>query len=90
MATLVALRRTAEAAGLELDVSALPDGAERLLELAFAVPEREGARRKHHQPPFLELVGDIDRVRYIDRRRLPARRYPTHPGGRVHHVIPGL
>jgi phospholipid/cholesterol/gamma-HCH transport system permease protein len=58
MATLVALRRNSEAAGLDLDVSALPDGAERLLGLAFAVPEREGARRLHRRPAFLDAVGE--------------------------------
>ena len=58
LSPLVAWRRRAEAAGLEFDASGLPDGAGRLLELAFAVPEREGARRQQRQPPFLELVGD--------------------------------
>jgi len=58
LAPLVVLRARADAAGLSFDITALPDGAERLLELAFAVPEREGARRKQRQPPFLELVGD--------------------------------
>jgi phospholipid/cholesterol/gamma-HCH transport system permease protein len=42
---LVAIRRAAEAAGVDVDYGALPDGARRLLELAFAVKEREGARR---------------------------------------------
>lgn len=58
LSPLVVWRRRAEAAGLEFDASGLPDGAERLLELAFAVPEREGARRRQREASFLEAVGD--------------------------------
>jgi phospholipid/cholesterol/gamma-HCH transport system permease protein len=55
---LVRLRQAAEARGISFDGTALPDGAERLLNLAFAVPEREGARRAHAKKPFLFTVGE--------------------------------
>jgi phospholipid/cholesterol/gamma-HCH transport system permease protein len=54
---LVAIRRAAEAAGAEVDYGSLPDGARRLLELAFAVKEREGARRVAARVGLFEEVG---------------------------------
>ncbi|MCW5889173.1 MAG: ABC transporter permease [bacterium] len=44
-------------AGLEVDASGLPDGVRRLLHLAEAVPEKEGARRKEEKTPLLARVG---------------------------------
>lgn len=55
---LVRLRQSAEARGLSFDGALLPDGAERLLNLAFAVPEREGARRSHAKKPVLISIGE--------------------------------
>jgi phospholipid/cholesterol/gamma-HCH transport system permease protein len=55
--TLVMIRRSAEANGVQIDGSGLPDGAIKLIELAFAVKEREGARRTDERPPFLEQLG---------------------------------
>jgi phospholipid/cholesterol/gamma-HCH transport system permease protein len=43
--------------GLSVDPSGLPEGAQRLLALASAVPERKGARREEERRPFLERVG---------------------------------
>jgi phospholipid/cholesterol/gamma-HCH transport system permease protein len=40
------------------DLSALPDGARRLLELAQAVPERAGARRQEERPGVLARIGE--------------------------------
>jgi len=57
VATLVAIHRGAEAQGVKLDESGLPDGARQLLSLAFAVREREGARRRAREQRFLEVVG---------------------------------
>ncbi len=57
LAILVAVQKVADARNLTLDTSALPDGAERLLKLAFAVPEREGARRQEKEHPFLSIIG---------------------------------
>lgn len=56
--TLVAIRRSAEANGVDIDETGLPDGARRLVELAFAVREREGARRAEVHKSFLERVGE--------------------------------
>jgi phospholipid/cholesterol/gamma-HCH transport system permease protein len=42
---------------VEVDRSGLPDGVQRLLKLAFAVPERQGARRGAERTPFLVRVG---------------------------------
>lgn len=55
---LVAIRHAAEAQGLELDLSGLPEGAQRLMSLAFAVKEPEGARRKVRHKSVAESVGD--------------------------------
>ena len=58
LANLVAMRQCAEANGVAIDESGLPDGAQKLLTLAFAVKEREGARRKLKRKQFLEKVGE--------------------------------
>ncbi|MGR8930690.1 MAG: MlaE family ABC transporter permease [Gammaproteobacteria bacterium] len=42
---------------IETDVSGLPEGAQNLLKLARAVPERSGARRSDRQTPLLEKIG---------------------------------
>jgi phospholipid/cholesterol/gamma-HCH transport system permease protein len=42
---------------IEVDATGLPDGVRRLLSLAAAVPEREGARRKAAHTPVLARVG---------------------------------
>jgi phospholipid/cholesterol/gamma-HCH transport system permease protein len=43
---------------IEVDKSGLPEGVQRLLALAAAVPERKGARREAVRVPFFESVGD--------------------------------
>ncbi len=55
---LVDLKKRCDAGGITLDLSSLPEGARRLVALAFAVPEREGAKRKSTKPDFLESVGN--------------------------------
>jgi len=55
---LIAIHREAAKQNVEVDGDGLPDGARRLLDLAFAVPEREGARRHSKQKGFLERVGE--------------------------------
>lgn len=55
---LIAIVQTARANGVEIDDSGLPTGARRLVALAFAVEEREGARRVFKQKNFLEQVGE--------------------------------
>ena len=55
---LLSIHREAANQGIEFDGTGLPDGAQRLLGLAFAVAEREGARRHGKQKRFLERVGD--------------------------------
>jgi len=57
VAALVAIHRGAEAQGISLDESGLPDGARQLLSLAFAVRERAGARRRARDQRFPEVVG---------------------------------
>ncbi|MEZ5557778.1 MAG: ABC transporter permease [Pseudomonadales bacterium] len=57
LSVLVAIRRSAEAEGAALDADALPEGVRRLLALAFAVKEREGARRTAARPPFVTRLG---------------------------------
>lgn len=62
---LVDIERSATANKVEVDDSGLPEGARRLKALAFAVKEREGARRVFKQTPFLEQVG-ITTMQAID------------------------
>ena len=56
--TLLAIHRIAVDQDIEFDNSGLPDGARRLLTLAFAVKEREGARRHVKHKRFFERVGE--------------------------------
>jgi len=42
---------------IRLDPEGLPEGARRLLKLAAAVPEREGARKMPRRETFLDLIG---------------------------------
>lgn len=55
---LLAMHREAANQNVEFDGAGLPDGARRLLDLAFAVAEREGARRHAKRKRFFERVGD--------------------------------
>ena len=66
VATLVAIRNRADAQGIDVDDSALPDGARQLLKLAFAVKEREGARRQRRTKGVLESIGEKT-LRGVDR-----------------------
>lgn len=54
---MVKLDRICGESEIPLDTAGLPEGAKRLLKLAAAVPEREGARRQEKATPFLTLVG---------------------------------
>jgi phospholipid/cholesterol/gamma-HCH transport system permease protein len=56
--TLVAINQSAGANGVQVDDTELPAGARQLVALAFAVEEREGARRVFRQKKFLERVGE--------------------------------
>jgi phospholipid/cholesterol/gamma-HCH transport system permease protein len=54
---LFTVRRICGRAGIGLDDSGLPSGVRRLLKLAAAVPETEGARRGRAPAPLLTRVG---------------------------------
>jgi phospholipid/cholesterol/gamma-HCH transport system permease protein len=56
--TLIAILQNAEEHGVKVDSSGLPDGAQRLIALALAVKEREGARRSVVKKGFFESVGE--------------------------------
>jgi len=56
--TLIAIRNSATERDIEFDDAGLPEGARRLLTLAHAVKEREGARRHVTQKRFFERVGE--------------------------------
>jgi phospholipid/cholesterol/gamma-HCH transport system permease protein len=58
LAFLVGVQDLCKTRGLVLDAGNLPEGASRLLKLATAVPERQGARRSEQRPGFLTLVGN--------------------------------
>lgn len=54
---IIAVSKVCETRNIILDAGTLPDGAERLLKLATAVPEKQGARKSKERPPFLQRVG---------------------------------
>ena len=58
LAFFVQLIKTAEAKGVEADVSALPNGLRRLIGLAFAVRPKEGSGRSREQEGVLARIGD--------------------------------
>lgn len=54
---LVAVQDLAQARGIKTDITRLPPGIQRLLELATAVPEKKGARRSDSKRSRLAAVG---------------------------------
>ena len=58
LAILLRLSRLATGKGVRVDPAGLPPGAASLLDLAVAVPEREGARRDGEDEGILAQVGD--------------------------------
>ncbi len=81
---LIAIYRSAEANGVDVDEAGLPDGARKLIALSFAVKEREGARRGEVRAPFLQRVGDAtievvdgarDLLAFVGELVLSARRF---------------
>jgi len=56
--SLIAIAKVARANEVEVNDAGLPEGARRLVSLAFAVKEREGARRVFKRKKFLEQVGE--------------------------------
>ena len=55
---LIDVYRDAEAQAIVFDDRGLPDGARRLIALAFAVKAREGAERKQRKTSFVQQVGE--------------------------------
>lgn len=68
MTFLAAVRRRAEERHIALDTTGLPEGARRLLDLAFAVPERAGARRDASRAGVVVRVGTAT-LEILDRGR---------------------
>jgi phospholipid/cholesterol/gamma-HCH transport system permease protein len=58
LAFLVGVREACRARNVDFDAGDLPPGARRLLTLATAVPERQGARRSSEAHGLLTQVGD--------------------------------
>ena len=56
--TLIAVHQVSDANSISVDDSGLPDGARQLIALAFAVKEREGARRTVVHKGIRESVGE--------------------------------
>jgi len=54
---LISIEKLAKARGMTVDRAGLPAGVSRLLDLASAVPERQGARRSGTAIPWLQRVG---------------------------------
>jgi phospholipid/cholesterol/gamma-HCH transport system permease protein len=55
---LIDIYREAQTYSIPFDDSGLPEGARRLIALAFAVKPREGAARQRRGKPFLQKVGE--------------------------------
>src|SRR5579872_2255237 len=56
---IIRITDQASAAGLLVEKAGLPEGAQRLLALAAAVPERKGAHRQVIPTPFLEEIANV-------------------------------
>ena len=52
------LRKQTEEKAIALDISGLPQGAQQLLALAAAVPEKKDARTAEKRRPFLTILGE--------------------------------
>jgi phospholipid/cholesterol/gamma-HCH transport system permease protein len=83
---LIDIYRDAQAHAISFDDSGLPDGARRLIALAFAVKPREGAARTQHTTPFVQRVGEsaqelwrsaVDFVTFIGEATLSVGRFAT-------------
>jgi phospholipid/cholesterol/gamma-HCH transport system permease protein len=57
VALVAAATDVCRARGIETDLAGLPAGLRRLVELAEAVPEKEGARANLKRPPLLDRIG---------------------------------
>ncbi|MCB1597117.1 MAG: ABC transporter permease [Gammaproteobacteria bacterium] len=68
MIFLSAVRRAAESRSAALDTTGLPEGARKLLDLAFAVPERAGARRTRAADSLVVRIGKATQ-QMLDRAR---------------------
>jgi phospholipid/cholesterol/gamma-HCH transport system permease protein len=71
---------------IQFDAQGLPEGARRLLKLAAAVPEKEGARKKPKKELFVDLVGakaivvwrsTVDMVDFLGEASVAFRRLMT-------------
>jgi phospholipid/cholesterol/gamma-HCH transport system permease protein len=56
----------AQAVSLSPDRSKLPEGVIKLIDLATAVPEREGARRDANRAQWLQTIGESTRMLWLD------------------------
>ncbi len=55
---LVGVVQLCQQKGIDVDRSGLPEGANKLIDLATAVPERAGARKQAARDPILARIGD--------------------------------
>jgi phospholipid/cholesterol/gamma-HCH transport system permease protein len=83
---LIDIYRAAQAHSVTFDDSGLPDGARRLIALAFAVKAREGAARTQRTAPFVQKVGEsaqelwqsvVDFVTFVGEATLSVGRFAT-------------
>jgi len=83
---LIDIYRDAQARGIAFDDGGLPDGARRLIALAFAVKPREGAARTRRATPFVQKVGEaaqhvwqrgVDLVTFVGETTLSVGRFAT-------------
>jgi phospholipid/cholesterol/gamma-HCH transport system permease protein len=58
VAFLVGVQDQCKTRNVQIEPDSLPEGVRRLLKLATAVPERQGARRTAEHPDFLTLAGN--------------------------------
>ena len=57
MTLVMRIHEEAKRAGRDLNLSALPEGVQRLKDLALAIPPREGSARTHRRKGVLETIG---------------------------------
>ena len=54
---LMKVQQRCQKANVELDLAGMPEGAQKLVRLASAVPERAGSRREEKRDPFVARLG---------------------------------
>ncbi len=88
---LLRIKKRCDKAKIKFDISNLPSGTQRLIELATAIPEREGTQRKSSSTPFFARTGEktcanfraaVDAITFLGEAAISTARFVI---GRAHY-----